>query len=428
MSNRVKKFLHKSLSIQSLELGKVDPVQAWDDCLIQRYCLSMSFYRDTEHLDKDTIFRNKMKGRFIAVWIACFSLKCFQNWFIPVDASHDLKTASGALFHAFGLAGKVLNIPAASVCCQIGLLRFLFIYREGKRNLAFLQDLALFRSRNLLSQDKKEFIAKRLLQYYSVVNLLSNIQIAICCIITIIYGLYSAYPDPVVIKVIAWTMHTAIQCLTIYYVIPDLLIIGFLWFVSKTHVSIAIRQISEELDILTFHDFNQRKRVNLPQLRRSLDIWFNRYTALSMIVQNFDHFSQSMLFILTLTYTPATAGQLYSILKNDDQLTTYMLVPMFVSFSGTALILLSAATSISAQGKRLYIKLNKSFLVFQGLINKTQTIKLKALIEETGCDRYPSVSLTTLGGTPYDSMSFAAFIVSFVSLFLMMFDFLHQVF
>ena len=190
----------------------------------------------------------------------------------------------------------------------------------------------------------------------------------------------------------------------------------------------TIRQISEELDVLTFNAFKQRRKANFLKLRRCLDIWFDRYSALSEILYNFDCFSRSILFVLTLTYSPATAGILYSILKTDDRLISYMLVPIFINFSGTALILLSSATSINAQGKRLYIKLNKSFVVFQGLINKTQTMKLKTLIEETGSDRYPSVSLTTLGGTPYDSMSFAAFVVSFVSLFIMMFEFLHQVF
>ena len=430
MSNRVKKFLHKSFSFESLGVGKIDPVQEWDDCLTQRYYLSKSFYKTSEDADEDedTIFQNRVKGLFITVLIACYSLKCFENCFIPLDASHDLKTVSGALFHSLGLAGKVLLIVATSVCAQAATFRSMLMYRETRDDLTFLQDLASLRSRSLLSHDKKKFFTKRLLQYYSFVKVIREITTPIPLIITTMFGIYSAYPDPTVIKVIAWTVHTVVQMVAAYYVIPDLLIIGLLWYGSKSHVSIVIRQVSEELEILTSHVFYQRRRLDLSRLRRCLDIWFDRYTALSKILLNFDHFSQSILFILTLTYTPAAAGVLYATLKTNERLIAYMLIPMFISFASTASILLSSATSINATGKRLYVKLNKSFVVFQGLINKTQTMKLKILIEEVGSDRYPSVSLTTLGRTPYDSMSFAAFVVSFISLFLIMFDFMHQVF
>ena len=427
MSNRVKKFLHKSLSSQSLGVGKIDPVQEWDDCLTQRYYLSKSFYGTSEDADEDTIFQNRVKGLIITVWIVCYSLKCFENCFIPLDASHDLKTVSGALFHSLGLPGKVLLIVATSVCVQAASFRSMLMYRETRNDLMFLQDLASLRSNNILSHDKKRIFAKRLLQYYSFVKVIGKTTTSIALIITTLFGIYSAYPDPTVIKVIAWTVHTVVQSFAAYHVIPDMLFIGLLWYVSKTHVSIVTRQVSEELEILTSHVFYQRRRLNLPRLRRCLDIWFDRYAALSKILQNFNHFSQSFLFILTLTYTPAAAGLLYSILKTDERFIAYMLIPMFISFASTASILLSSATSINARGKRLYVELNKSFVMFQGLVNKTQTIKLKNLIEEVGSDRYPSVSLTTLGRTPYDSMSFAAFVVSFVSLFLMMFDFMHQV-
>ena len=52
---------------------------------------------------------------------------------------------------------------------------------------------------------------------------------------------------------------------------------------------------------------------------------------------------------------------------------------------------------------------------------------LKMMVEDTGSPRFPAVSLSMVGGTPYDSMSFSAFIVSYVTLFLMMYDFLEQI-
>ena len=89
---------------------------------------------------------------------------------------------------------------------------------------------------------------------------------------------------------------------------------------------------------------------------------------------------------------------------------------------------MSGVTTINSLGKTLYKDLNTVFVHFQHKLSIDHKVVLKQLIEDTCNEKYPSVSLMTVNGTSFESISSVTFIVSFITLFLIMFDFLHKVF
>ena len=321
----------------------------------------------------------------------------------------------------------MLCIPATFICAQIACYRFLFWIREKNGNLEFLDNFLGFGSSPLLNLDEKLKFGKRLHQFLAISRLLGRIPTISALIITVLMGIASIYEDPSVIKVIVWTFWVILQCITAYYAIIDSIIFGCFWFVCQTHIQLIIMEISRELVEMQERMILSRRIIGPSKLSRRLRIWYQRYESTRIILKSFDDFSHTFLFILTSTSSALCSGLLFAVLRTESIAIQILFIPIYVGLTLNAVFLLGSATVTSSQGKVLYRIINKTFVHVQGMLMMRDRLMLKMMMEDTGSHRFPAVSLSTVGGTPYDSMSFAAFVVSYVTLFLMMYDFLEQI-
>jgi len=249
----------------------------------------------------------------------------------------------------------------------------------------------------------------------------------VCFFLNIVFALYSVYRNPKVIPSLCWSLWTASQYFTVYYVVGDFMMLGCFWYVCRTHVKMVIKQVADEVDDLI--NVFRNKNVSKKKLDFVITTWHQRYMESQRILINFDSFSKDFLFHVILSSSPFCAGCLFGGLKSNDYFVSVGLYLVTVSFAANTLIVLSASTDINKNGKIVYEKVTR--LVAEATkfreIGLFQRILLKRALEDIGNQRYPSISLTTLSGTPYDSMAFMDYILSFILLFLMFFDFLHQV-
>ena len=423
MSTKLELFLEKFFSIENHGSNEVDAVRSWLDSMSKRFVLVNKTITNKEELDKQ-----RRRNLIIAVFVVLSSFKYLDNLFVNMDASYDVKLRHGAMFHSLGFGGKVLLIAASCCVSQSGLFRILFWSREKKNQVQFLTDFSSFQLSSILTNDVKQSFSWKMNMYHRLASVAANISSLLSICVTIIMGVHAAYPSPTLINITIWTVWVVLQNILIYFVIPDLMILGCFWFVMRIHVKMTVKQIVSEL-----HDIRQNKQYSRNRKLRDnynhhFGIWFSRYNFMRSILVAFDDFSKYFMLSVSSTSSIMCSAFLFGLLMTDDILVKIMLIPMAIFFTTYAVVLMSAATSINSLGKTLHKELNTVFVRHQHKLSIEHKTLLNQLIEHTGNERYPSVSLMTVNGTPFESTSFATFIVSFITLFLMMFDFLHQVF
>jgi hypothetical protein len=351
-----------------------------------------------------------------------------ENLFVDLDAPYYLKIRHGTLFYCLGFGGKVLLIPAACVILQSGLTRVLFWWKEKNNRLQFLVDFVNFKTSEIMTIEVKESFIWKLRMYYIISTKSSYLSFVSSVIITIMMGIYSAYPNPTMTNCIIWAIWTIHQVILIWFVVPDFMILGSFWFILRTHVLLLTKQVFVELEELRKNSQSKQFKKRNAVINKYFQRWYQRYQAVKRVLRDFDDFSKTFLLILNSTSSIMSSAFLFAILQTDQIIIRFLLTPILICFTTTVMFLLFTATSISSLGKCLYKSLNQSTVRLQQELSIENRVLLKYLIEETGNQRYPGISLKTVSGTPYESMSFAEFVVSFITLFLIMIDFLHQVF
>jgi len=73
------------------------------------------------------------------------------------------------------------------------------------------------------------------------------------------------------------------------------------------------------------------------------------------------------------------------------------------------------------------VKVNEAMVHLGHYLSVMDRHILMETLEDLGSLSRPGMTLTTLGGTPYDPLAFASFVMSFILIFLMFFDFLHLI-
>ena len=422
MSSQIELFFEKSFSSGSLGSNQVDPVKSWIDNMVKRFILIDDTISSSQELEK-----KRKRNHIISVYVFIMSFRYLDNWFVDLDAPDNVKVRHGAFFHALGFGGKVILIVAACSVAQSGMFRLLFCARERKNQLQFLRDFSSFRSSSILTNDAKQSFSWKLKMFYRIATTFGNLSQYLAMAVTVMMCVYAAYHTPTLTNIILWSAWALHNFSVIYFIVPDVIILGWFWFVMRTHVKLVVKQVVSELDVIRTNAMYSRNR-KLESDNHSLGIWYSHYNSMRDILLAFDNFSKHFMFVVSSTSSVSCSSFLFGILMIDDIVVSAMMIPVCFCITTNAVVLMSAATSINSLGKTMYKELNTVFVRLQHKLSIDHKVLLKQLIEDTGNERYPSVSLMTVNGTPFESMSFAAFIVSFITLFLMMFDFLHQVF
>jgi hypothetical protein len=420
MSDKFEHLLQTSFSVVSVGSKRIDSVAGWTKIMYNRYVL----------VDKRLYKQNKKSWtNFAVAFFLCLStLKFIDNCFVDLNAPYELKMYHGALFHSLGFAGKVLLIVATSAILQSAFYRLLFWHREKKNRLEFLEDFVNFEASDIITEEVKESFFSQLRMYYVISTRAGYASCGSSVTLTIVIAMFSAYPNLTITNCIIWGAWTFPQIILAWFVVPDIMILGSFWFILRTHVLLLTKQVLSELNVFrNTCQSKQLKQKNDASINKHFKMWHFRYMTVKRVLHDFDVFSQTFLFIANSTSSIMSAAFLFAMLKSDEIFIKLLLTPGLISITATVMLLLFSATSISSMGKRLYKTLNHTTVTLQQELTRENRIALKYLIQDTGNQRCPGVSLKMISGVVCHSLSFAEFVVSFITLFLMMFDLLHQV-
>jgi hypothetical protein len=243
------------------------------------------------------------------------------------------------------------------------------------------------------------------------------------CGCTALMTIYLISVEPTILYIFVWTIWALLQVLIVYFIWQDVIIFGGFWLVLRCHAVYVVDQVIFELQNLTLNAIRRKKKVSNSEVNRFLEIWDQRYRKVIKVLYNFDFFSRFFLFVLTGVSSVSCASFLYAVLEINDLVFQITIFPLLIAYIVNAVLLLYAATTIYSQGRRMYVTLNSSLLGLNSRLTIHRRFSFKNTIYQTGNRLYPSISLTTLGGVPYNVLEFAEFVSSFATLMVMIFDF-----
>ena len=391
-------------------------MNSWIQCLTSKSIL----FQDYSNEKKTVNSRRKFRNLLIAIFLLIRSVIYTRQVFISENADPDLMSLWGANWHALGFGGRTLCIAAAAITAQSSLLRLLYWTKETNNKMYFLTQDFLGKS-NFIREDKRREFDKQISIWLNVGLFVGNAATYICYLTITFLGFNIYLRKESAINALLWVTHTVIQFMTAYYAVFDSLTGIVFWFVCRTYVVLVIKEVIQEITDLT----NGRNRIK--SLSRKFTKFSHKYLLMQRTVSNFDDFSRYYLAIVTSTATVFNVGFLIAIMNTDHMWMKLLFANNFVFYSIKDIIVLIGATSIYSLGMKLHLGLNKFMSRSNHKLLLRDKTFLKNFIEETGDKKYPVISLTTATGNPHDISSFVSYIASYVSLFLVMYGFLHNV-
>ena len=383
----------------------------WDKSLTSNFVLSKSFL--TNSLNVKANNKSLLIIAFMSLRIMYYS----RLIFVREDAEIDMMAQWGSHFHALGFSGRMIYVACVCVCCQGCFARLLFWVMQKQDNLQFVfQDLAQCK---LLSKRTKKEFSNRIESWSRICHVLGLLVACAVDLLTVILAWIMYSRQPSLHNAFYWTVHSFLQCVNSHLIVWDSLTLSCFWFVCRTHVSTAIHSISKRLDSLS------KKQRSVSGTGRKLFRLQCRFLAMHEIISNFNKFSSYYVCILQTTGTAINAAVLFAALQSENLFIQLLFIYILLSYTLRDVTLLSGAATITSIGSKVYTRLS-SLIVRTDLGFKEKTL-VADLMEGTGSDRYPLISLMTLSGNVLDFTSLAAYALTYASLLIMMYGFLRDV-
>ena len=400
------------------------------NCLISTYLLPSSVLDEyspspTSHsLPSQDFSRkhaaNSMKSLLIIMFL---SIQFFHYMFMFVlseNRSNETLAFSGALFHVLGFPGRVACLMPGCICAQSVLMRILLYARQRNRDLSFLRDIMEF---SLLPGKKNttKFV-NRIKVWYKTVKILRTTALIIALFGNIFLFKLAIQKDSSIKLVMFWTFGFVTHATSASIIIVDYFnLLGF-WFMSRSYLVMGIEQMLNEMTTSA----ERRARV------RS---FINSYRLLEKVLLNFDSVSKYFVFFVATSSSISNAAFLFAGIKCEDPLLSFLFFGCLAGFISTSHLILYAAATVKSRGDEIY---KRAYSIIVGIHRKCPLLKdtqrlsfaermaLKDIIETTGSESSTSICCRILGGTPYDSTAFFAYVGSCFSTFIIIYDFLDE--
>lgn len=397
-----------------------DPCIAWSCYLSKFMVISQPF----SQLRQPNVDPKKQRLSAILAVLAIFDgLRYLACLTLHKERDFLLLHWFGAMFHCLGFGGRMLYIPASAAFFGGAVMRMVFLKHEKSGNLAFFTDMAMVSDpkRSILKgKFRTDFLKSMTINFLTcfAVEVASNISIAVIFICCLIYSLWESTTTTMIIVWSFWTPITWIKCIV---VINDVYIIGSAWFTTRLFFDVQLRQL--ESDLISC----MNKFMPAEDFYRKMDKFYREYNRITAGVQRFDKTSRLLIWVMTIASTFITSSLMYAVMILGHTLLGYFLIYIWFVVMIGSLTLLSSATSISKKGKGLYLKLNSLFIEKNMVLSFDDKALMKYLIENTGNETTPSITLFNAGGVPYNMTGFSEYVVTCVLAFLICVDFLAKV-
>lgn len=388
-----------------------DPFKNWENALRSIFIIEGSF-EDVANGIVNPASRRKSYAYFIFTILQVF------RFVILIGLDHKDERSQwlyifGSVYYPLGEGGRVTYIALAFAMFEMVIFRLTFISRARKKGLAFMK--------NMISPDilhgvhKRKFdnlFQKAYILFRTGTSLILYFGIAD----SLIMGYICASREPSVIGIFMWIVWSLNQCMVMKAFTNMVFVTGF-WYSSVLHLKIQLDQLRDQLALTKESRDKYLTNFHFIHIR-------NNYQIIGDRIQDYNKTSRYLILAFNYCSAPVNTALFYGAMKTTSVFSLFFMIVGVISVS-QSVFLLSTATLINHQARKLYFVLNSVFVVKKEVLSHFKRKQLKRMIYDTGSES-TTITLRTYEGAPVKPESFLTYVLSSFTLLIMLVDFSHQ--
>ena len=330
----------------------------------------------------------------------------------------------GAVFHSLGFGGKIIYITCLPVYLGAAINRWILRWKENSGKLCFLSRVSLESNPTTSLLEgcfRQKFARFMTFSFWTSVcsEVCLNVTTFMIYMVCLVYTIWKENSYLTISAWIAWYVATIPAFMVL---LNDMVIISATWLISREHLDIQLSQLQSHLV-----ESCMNPNVKKERLHRILKHFFKEYQMVVHRVHEFDETSRLLIWTLTYSTTLLNSTFMYAVVVLGRTFVGYLCLVAWFQMTLSSLTLLYSATSIARKGKRLYFYLNTIHVRQNNLMNLKEKTVMRHLIEHTGNENIPSITLFNAGRIPYDTYSFSEYVSTTALTFIICVNFLDKV-
>ena len=330
----------------------------------------------------------------------------------------------GAVFHSLGLGGKIIYVTCLPVYLGAAINRWILMWKENKGKLCFLFRVSVEKNptASLLEERfRQKFV--RFMTFCFWTSVWSEVCLnATTFMIYMVFLAYTIWEENSYVIISAWIAWYVATIPAFMVLLNDMVIISASWLVSREHLDIQLSQLQSHL-VESYFNLNVKRE----HVHRILKRLFKEYQGVVDRIHEFDETSRLLIWTLTYSTTLLNSTFMYAVIVIGRTFLGYLCLVAWFQMTLSSLTLLYSATSIARKGKQLYFLLNSIYVRQNNLMNLKEKTMMRHLIEHTGNENIPSITLFNAERIPYDTYSFSEYVLTTALTFIICVNFLDKV-
>ena len=233
---------------------------------------------------------------------------------------------------------------------------------------------------------------------------------------SLLMGVVCAVKETNIIGIAVWIFWSLLQCMVIKAFTNMIFVTGF-WYSSVLHLKIQLDQLRHQLRLTKESSDKYLTNFHFIHIR-------NNYKVISDRIDDYNKTSRNLILGFNYCSAPTNCALIYAAMKTDSVFSFFFMVVGCVTVA-QSVFLLSTATLINNQSKKLYTVLNSVFVEKKDLLSPMKRKQLKRMIEDSSSESTP-ITLRTFEGSPIKPEQFLIYVLNSFTLFIMLVDFSHQ--
>lgn len=390
-----------------------DPFKNWENALRSIFIIEGTF-EDVANGVVNPASRRKSYAYFIFTILQVF------RFVILIALDHKDERSPwlyvfGSVYYPLGEGGRVTYIALAFAMFEMVIFRLTFITRARKKGLTFMK--------NIISPDILHGIHKRKFENlfqkaYILFRTGTSLILYFGIADSLVMGYICASREPSIVGIVMWIIWSLNQCMVMKAFTNMVFVTGF-WYSSVLHLKIQLDQLRDQLTLTKESRDKYLTNFHFIHIR-------NNYQIIGDRIQDYNKTSRYLILAFNYCSAPVNTALFYGAMKTTSVFSLFFMIVGVVSVS-QSVFLLSTATLINHQARKLYVVLNSVFVVKREVLSHFKRKQLRRMIYDTGSES-TTITLRTYEGAPVKPESFLTYVLSSFTLLIMLVDFSHQFF